>query len=132
MSRGWARTQEDDSEELRPYSRNKTELSVQDGCLLWGRRVVIPPSGRIPVTEELHESHPGTSRMKSLARSYVWWPGMDMDLEKKVCNYVECQTNAKMPAQAPLAPVGMSRATVVPVACGLRGTVHGKNVPVDR
>ena len=34
--------------------------------------------------EELHEIHLGICRMKALARSYVWWPKMDADLEQKV------------------------------------------------
>ena len=44
------------------------------GCLLWNNRVVIPLPGRAIVLNELHEGHPGTSRMKSLARTIVWWP----------------------------------------------------------
>ena len=60
------------SEELSPYFHRSEELSTEGGCVLWGRRVVIPPQGRSQVLQELHESHPGISRMKSLARSFVW------------------------------------------------------------
>ena len=31
-------------EELKPFCSRQTELSVQEGCLLWGNRVVVPPS----------------------------------------------------------------------------------------
>lgn len=48
------------------YTRSK-ELSVLDGCLLWGARVVSPPPGRGMVLEELHETHMGMSKMKALA-----------------------------------------------------------------
>lgn len=47
-----------------------------DGCLLWGSRVIVPPPGQAQVMEELHDAHPGVSRMKSLARLFGWWPGM--------------------------------------------------------
>jgi len=50
----------DDSDELNLYKSHRSELSIQDGCLLWGIQVIIPP--------------PGICKMKSLARSYVWWP----------------------------------------------------------
>jgi len=90
--------------EFQPYRVRKLELSVDSGCVLWGSRVVVPPPGRIPVIEMLHESHPGIVRMKSIARSYVWWPKMDDDLERKVRNCENCQVNRKLPASAPLHP----------------------------
>ena len=39
-----------------------------------------------------------------LARSYVWWPRMDSDLEMKVRNCEVCQVNRKLPPEAPLHP----------------------------
>ena len=91
-------------EELKPYVKRQLELSVLDGCILWGSRVIIPPAGRAQIMEVLHEAHPGVSRMKSLARSFVWWPGMDGALEEKVKACSQCQSNQKMPAPAPLHP----------------------------
>ena len=35
--------------------------------------------------------------MKTLARSYVWWPGMNADLENKVKQCLVCQQSRKMP-----------------------------------
>ena len=52
---------------LQQYWRRKEELSVLDGCILWGARVIVPPPGRDRVIQELHETHPGIARMKSLA-----------------------------------------------------------------
>ena len=51
--------------------------------------------------EELHQTHPGVSRMKSLAISYVWWPSVDADLEAKVKNCHSCRLNQRAPAKAP-------------------------------
>ena len=99
---GWPKTA--NSEELTPYYTKRTELSVEDGCTLWGTRVIVPPQGRSKVLSELHEAHPGESRMKALARSYVWWPGLDQDIVKKVKDCNKCQAIQKTPAEAPLHP----------------------------
>lgn len=65
-----------DDPETSPFRRRDNELSLQDNCVLWGNRVVVPKVGREAVMGILHEGHPGASHMKSLARVVVWWPGM--------------------------------------------------------
>ena len=89
-------------EKLLPYIRKWLELSMEGGCVLWGCRAVIPVKGRERVMEMLHEAHPGIARMKSLARSYFWWPGMDHDIEQCVKSCTVCQTSRKDPPVAPL------------------------------
>ncbi|KAJ8356525.1 hypothetical protein SKAU_G00193190 [Synaphobranchus kaupii] len=48
-----------DNANLKPFLRRRLELSVQSGCLLWGRRVVIPRSLRTKVLQQLHSGHSG-------------------------------------------------------------------------
>ena len=50
----------------------------------------------------LHEGHPGGTRIKALARSLVWWPGIDSDLEGRVKECQQCQLTRHTPARAPL------------------------------
>ncbi|CAM4597728.1 unnamed protein product [Leuciscus chuanchicus] len=88
----------------KPYSQRKLELSVKDGCVLWGARVVVPQRSRKAILKQLHHTHPGISRMKGLARSYVWWPGMDSEIEKEVQSCHTCQESRNPPAGAPLHP----------------------------
>ena len=101
LSSGWEKT---DQPDLAPYQQRQTELSLHDGCVLWGSRVVVPPPGRERILDELHEGHPGISRMKSLARSFVWWPGLDKSLEQKVKTCDACQRSRNLPAAAPIQP----------------------------
>ena len=54
--------------EFQPFITKKDELSIVDNCLLWESRLVIPPTGRKLLLEELHEAHPGIFHMKSRAR----------------------------------------------------------------
>ena len=93
-----------DDPDLKSCEHRKDELSVHDGCLLWGNRVVIPPTGRQQAMDLFHDGHPGASRMKSLARSYIWWPGMDRDLENRVKECEACQRACNQPPASPLMP----------------------------
>ncbi|XP_026540268.1 uncharacterized protein K02A2.6-like [Notechis scutatus] len=72
------------------------------GCILWGDRVVIPERLQEKVLCMLHEGHPGIVKMKSLARSYVWWPGMDKDIETWVGTCTKCQKSRPTPPPAPI------------------------------
>ena len=91
-------------EDVKPYQHRKAQLSLHEGCLMWGNRVVVPPPGRSKLIEQLHDYHPGMSRMKNLARSFVWWPGIDQDIEDTVKACVPCQQARQLPPPAPLQP----------------------------
>ncbi|XP_060110493.1 uncharacterized protein K02A2.6-like, partial [Heteronotia binoei] len=99
-ARGWP--EGNMGEEFKPYKARREELAAHKGCILWGSRVVIPPPLQRRVLESLHETHPGIVRMKALARSYVWWPGMDGEIEGWVR---ECQTCQESRPEPPSAPV---------------------------
>ena len=64
VMRGWTDVQD---KELIPFYNRRTELSVHQGCLTWGIRVIIPQRLRAKILEELHEGHLGICKMKSLA-----------------------------------------------------------------
>ena len=58
--------------------------------------------GQRRVLQQLHDGHPGVSKMKALARSIVWWPGLDKAIEETVKHCTSCQHNQKAPAPVPL------------------------------
>lgn len=100
--KGWPSSIND--RDLHPYFNKRNELSIESGCLLRGSRVVVPPQGRVKVIELLHKAHPGMERMKRLARSYAWWPGLDVAIEEKVKMCNTCQVSRNAPEVAPLHP----------------------------
>ena len=89
---------------LSPFRKRYTELSVLDGCILWGSRIVIPSAFHQSLLQELHTTHLGMSRMKSLARSYVWWPGLDAQIEEVCRACIECCAANRNPPKAPAHP----------------------------
>ena len=71
---GWPREVAD---EFKPYGNRRLELSTEGDCLFWGNRVIIPRRLRARLLDELHREHAGITRMKAMARSYLWFPGVD-------------------------------------------------------
>ena len=66
--------------------------------------MIVPPQGREAVLRELHEGHPGMTKMKALARMCTWWPGINTDIEKSVRICPQCQEVPSSPPAAPLHP----------------------------
>ena len=91
-------------EDLKPFKHRSTELTEEDGCLLWGIRVIIPQSLQSFVLDELHDSHPGISKMKALARCHVWWNDIDRNIEDLVRSCAACQSVKHTPPVGPLQP----------------------------
>ena len=89
--------------DLLPFKKNKDSLSVDENVLLLRRdglsRVVIPSVLQSKVLQLLHEAHWGISRMKQMARRYVWWPKINSDIESMVQRCSTCRTVAKAPDQ---------------------------------
>ena len=88
--------------QLQPSFIRKNKLSICEGCLSWGTRIVVPYSLRSQILQQLHNFHPGMNHMKSLARSFVWWPNIDHDVENIVKSCHECTVNQKNPSANPI------------------------------
>ena len=70
-----------DDPDMTPYISRRNELSLWNGCVMWGSRVVMPSKLQPLILKELHAAHLGIVKMKAIARSFVWWPRIDNDRE---------------------------------------------------
>ena len=119
---GWPEAVE---EELKFFFHRKDELSMQQGCLLWGSRVVVPQKGRESMLNELHQEHLGSTKMKQLARSYFWWPGLDSAIEELSRSCPVCLATRDAPKKAPLHPWDWPEKPWVRVHVDYAGPVNG-------
>ena len=89
LLQGWPNG--DLGKDFKPFTSKRDELSIHNGCVLCGAGVVVPPPGRKTALDELHETHLGASKMKSLARRYIWWPKMNEEIKEvaKKCSVVK-------------------------------------------
>ena len=67
-------------------------------------QTIVLPTLRPPILKVLHEAHPGIARMKAMARSHVWWPGIDSDIEDTVHEFQQCHRTRKASPASPLLP----------------------------
>jgi hypothetical protein len=83
------------------------ELSILHQCIVRSLRTFIPVSLRSQVLSLLHEGHNGIVRTKQLARESVWWPGIDVDIERMIRNCAPCTVSGKAvrPVPGPLQPL---------------------------
>ena len=74
------------------------ELTVAEGLLLRGSRMVIPTSMRAEILEKIHSGHQGMMKCQQRAKDSVWWPGIRKEIDEKVS---KCSICCKMQVQHP-------------------------------
>ena len=87
----------DTKEKLQTDEQTAEVFSTCDQVLLYRERVVVPATLQAKILKDFHIGHPGATRMKTLMRSYVYWKGMDKDIEEKVKRCKGCALAAKAP-----------------------------------
>ena len=72
-----------------------SELSLANGAICRGHRVVIPVAYRSDVQKILHEGHFGSEEMKELTRRYIWWDTLNADIERLARECTVCTEHAE-------------------------------------
>ena len=88
---------------IKQYLPCKSELTVNNGILLRGSRLVIPPALRPEIIEKLHAGHQGFIKCERRAQESVWWPRIRQDIDMKVSKCIVCSMYRSQKAE-PLMP----------------------------
>lgn len=116
--------------ELLQYFRRRDSLTVVDSCITFSRRIVIPRNLRLQVIKQFHSGHPGISKLKSLARSYTYWPSMYHDIEHKCRSCWSCLETAKNPTKADPQPWPKPDGPWQRIHADLASPIHGRTYSV--
>lgn len=90
------------NDEISKYFHKKLLLTIENDCLYYGSRVVVPTKLRHRILECLHETHTGIVRMKMQTKHLFWWPNIDKDIENHSKCCVTCQGHQNTPSQVKL------------------------------
>ena len=74
------------------------QMSISEGCIIKDNyQVVVPNAITRKVMNELHSDHWGIVKTKALARTYVWWPNINKDIELLIKKCSKCASFQKNP-----------------------------------
>ncbi|XP_055623399.1 uncharacterized protein K02A2.6-like [Toxorhynchites rutilus septentrionalis] len=103
INNGWpANAKQISDHDVKKFFARRDGLQVVDECVMFGDRIVVPFRFRKRIIRQLHRGHTGMDRMKSLARSYIYWPNVDDDVAQFVRQCRACAEAAKSPTKATL------------------------------
>ena len=88
----------------RRYWDQRDELSTDHGLLMKGSRIIIPTTQRERTLTNLHVGHQGILSMQQMAKTTVYWPGIDADIEDWVQRCSACLATKPNQKREPLLP----------------------------
>ena len=91
------------SPKIKPYETLKSDISLQQGLLMYRDRIIIPSALREDILGKLHGGHQGIVKTRALARDSVWWPGLSTQIKTLVEDCPSC-LKERNPAPEPLKP----------------------------
>ena len=95
---------------LKAYWPYQSALSVQEGIIMYGNRMLIPSSLRLEMLDRIHTGHQGIHKCRQLAKQSIWWPGMSQQIEDMVKSCRVCAENSNhkleplIPSETPTRP----------------------------
>ena len=88
---GWPEECSQTPAQVTPYFSIRDELSLQDGVIFRGQRMVIPSSLRRDMKQEPHASHLGVGSCLRRARETIFWLGMSTEIKEMVATCETCR-----------------------------------------
>ena len=101
---GWPNTKEQCPPDALPYWNIREELSVADGIVTKGTKVVIPKALRPKMLKKIHEGHMGVVKSKQRAKDVLYWPNITSDIENMTKSCPSCVKFSSKHTNEPLRP----------------------------
>ena len=101
---GWPKDIKEVPCPLCPYWQHRETLTIEDGLVLQGEALIIPPTERERTLHQLHQFHQGITKSQLLTCGSFFWPGINKAIEEVVCQCEACTQFQSQNAAAPLTP----------------------------
>ncbi|XP_048581589.1 uncharacterized protein K02A2.6-like [Nematostella vectensis] len=125
---GWPETKQEADPRVAEYWTYRDEISVYNGVLYKGERVIVPSSLRKKLMSRVHASHQGEQACLRRARDALFWPGMSQQIRDLVSSCSLCTDHAPAQVKEPLMTPELPKRPWSIVAQDLY-TLNGKKIP---
>ena len=89
--KGWPENIKDVPENIRIYWPFRDEISIEDGLILKGQRIIIPSSQKEVFLDQLHYAHQGIEKTTLRAKGSIYWNNINKDIENLIKKCPICQ-----------------------------------------
>ena len=90
IQQGWPKTIKEVPTEVQKYLTFCEELTIEDGLILNGTRIIIPDKKREEIFKLIHKGHLGLNKCKMRAKETVYRLGINEQLEQLILNCQLC------------------------------------------
>ena len=66
-------------------------MTVEDGIILRGEAILVPPAERGEILQQIHEGHQGITNSQLCASNCVYWSGIKKDIQRMIEACETCQ-----------------------------------------
>ena len=99
---GWPPYRKQCPQELWEFWSFRCDLTLEDGLVLKGSRIVVPTSMRNQVLQAIHLGHQGENKCILRARESVFWPGISADIRQMVKDCDPCNKHKSAQPRLPI------------------------------
>ena len=115
-----------DSAKLMGVKECFLELSVNEGVIMRGERLLVPTKLRSAVLAAAHEGCPGRDAMLRQLRQDVWWPGLDKDVKAYTGSCLGCSAAVPRNSTPPMAMRETPERVWSEVQADFKGPIAGR------
>ena len=90
VKQGWPQMIQDLPPELKPFWTFHEVITIADGLLLKGDRIIVRERARKEILEQIHRGHLGIQKCLQQAKATVYWPGLYDELKTLISSCTVC------------------------------------------
>ena len=98
---GWPE-KHDTPASLKPYQSFQGEMTVQNGLIYRGMRVIVPKVMQAEMLKKIHASHQGIDASLRRAKDVIFWPGMTAQIKDMIAQCGACNTYQDHQSKEPM------------------------------